>query len=117
MSRFNLKIPARYTQTGIITEINSQYDIDSGGYINYASKQETVSLVIDRYEYALVDGDKIRESDFRMIYIPEAGAAPPAINSQLTLSSGATYKMVQVVPTYVGTELQVVEAQLREDFS
>jgi hypothetical protein len=52
-----------------------------------------------------------------MIYIPEAGASPPAINSQLTLASGATYKMVQVNPTYVGAELQVVEAQLREDFS
>jgi hypothetical protein len=117
VARFNLRIPTRYTQSGIITEISSQYDVDSGGYLNYASWQETVSLVIDRYEYSLIDGDKIRESDFRMIYIPEAGASPPAINSQLTLASGATYKMVQVNPTYVGAELQVVEAQLREDFS
>jgi hypothetical protein len=52
-----------------------------------------------------------------MIYIPEVGAVAPAINSQLVLSSGATYKMISVNPTYVGAELQVVEAQLREDFS
>ena len=117
MSRFNLRIPSRYTQQGIITEINSQYDIETGGYSNYAARQETVSLVLDRYEYSLIDGDKIRESDFRMIYIPEVGAVAPAINSQLVLSSGATYKMISVNPTYVGAELQVVEAQLREDFS
>lgn len=117
MARFNLSIPSRYSQPGVIYEIRSEYDVETGGYTNYASRQETVSLVIDRYEYSLVDGDKIRESDFRMIYIPAEGATAPAINSQVSLSDGRVFKILRVLPTYVGTSLQAVEAQLREDFA
>jgi hypothetical protein len=107
-----MKIPKQYSIECRIDYIDASYDVSTGRYASSVINTENIDAVVDRYEYTLVDGDKIRHSDWRLLYIPSGPL--PALKDKIVLPNDLELKIISVRPSYMGSTVKVIELQLRE---